>query len=753
MHRIFSFFFFLCLVQQGFSQLVNQVKPSISASTRQFIYELNHGKFKEHGLPTQFVYNRSVQGDILVNAFIKIGPGFQEESLKALGCLVGTKAGDIRTVRIPVSRVASLTDLPGLLAIDMDQPAAADLDSARRRTRIDSVHLGLGLPKAFNGDSVVVGIVDAGFDYTHPVFYDTAFSHYRVRRVWEQKGSGTPPTAFGYGAEYADSASILAKQYDITETIHGTHVGGIAGGSGYNGPTGNHNKFRGVAYKSDLVFVGMYPSPEYWLSTGMADMLDGVNYTFQYAASVGKPAVANLSWGCPLGPRDGNGLFSQAMDNLTGPGRIFVLSGGNNGQNKIHISKTFTPQDTVLSTFTTFSTSLNPKINKVDFWGDSGKTFQVQFTLYNGGSFYAGTEWIGLDDSTRLIPLVGTNGDTLFVTVTGVANEFNGKPHFLAQFLNRVPDRVGINVKASNGTVHAWQGVVVKTSGYYGAFSKYTFTWAKDGDALFTTGDLVSTRSGIAVAAYNTKVNFTNISGQALSYTGYLRGRIAGFSSVGPTADNRVKPDIAGPGLSLASSVSSYDPDYLLGGASYDNIVAEFVSPLNNRTYGFGMAAGTSMSSPLTSGVIALLLQINPSLSPQEIKDLLSKTAIKDAYTGVIPAGGSNTWGKGKVNAMGAIRELLSPTTGIVHSISNPQGILVYPNPGNGHYFLDWADIPKGEEINLTVMDALGRQVKSFSCHADGNPISLDLLGVKPGQYFIRLVSKNESAFIRLINK
>jgi hypothetical protein len=102
---------------------------------------------------------------------------------------------------------------------------------------------------------------------------------------------------------------------------------------------------------------------------------------------------------------------------------------------------------------------------------------------------------------------------------------------------------------------------------------------------------------------------------------------------------------------------------------------------------------------------------------------------------------------------MGAVRELLSPTTGIVHSISNPQGILVYPNPGNGQYLLDWADIPKGEEINLTVMDALGRQVKVFSCHADGNPISLDLLGIKPGQYFIRLVSKNESAFIRLINK
>jgi len=723
----------------------NQKTASISASTRQFMFELQKGRLKVNGLPGQYVYNRVNAGPVLVNAFIKVSDEFQEENLKANGALVGTRAGAIRTVRIPVNKVEQVCAMPGLLAIDMDQPAAADLDSARRRTRVDSVHLGSGLPKPFNGDSVVVGIVDAGFDYSHPVFYDTAYSRYRVRRVWEQKGSGTAPSAFGYGAEYVDSASILAKAYDITETIHGTHVGGIAAGSGYNGPTGNHNKFRGMAYKSDLVFVGMYPSAEYWLSTGMADMLDGVNYTFQYAASIGKPAVANLSWGCPLGPRDGNSLFSQAMDNLTGPGRIFVLSGGNNGQNKIHIKKTFTPADTLLSTFTTFSSSLNPKINKIDLWGDSGKTFQVQFTLYNGGSWYTGSPWIGLDDSTRMIPLIGTNGDTLFITVTGVANEFNGKPHMLVQFLSRVTDRVGINVKAFDGTVHAWQGVVVKTSGYYGAFMKYTFTWARDGDVAFTTGDLVSTRSGIAVAAYNSKVSFTNVSGQALSYTGYLRGRIAAFSSIGPTADGRVKPDIAGPGLALASAVSSYDPDYQQGGASFDNVVAQFTSPANNRTYGFGMAGGTSMSAPATSGIVAMLLQINPQLSPSEIKALFSKTAIKDAYTGNIPEGGNTTWGGGKVNAMGAIRELLNPTTGIVHSISSSTDLLFYPNPGSGRFTLFRDNAEKS--ALLSIRDVWGRTLKTMEMK--GQEFDFIIGELPSGMYFLHYQSGSAQSVIR----
>jgi len=746
------FLIILLLSSLLYAEVYGQARrlPQLSASVRQFLFELEKGRFKEHGLPSQYVYNRVQAGPVLVNAFIKVSPDFQEEQLKETGALIGTRAGAIRTVRIPVARVQDVCRMPGILAIDMDQPAAADLDSARRRTRVDSVHRGLGLPRPLNGDSVVVGIVDAGFDYSHPAFYDTAYSQYRVRRVWEQKGNGTPPSAFGYGAEYADSASILSKAYDISETIHGTHVGGIAGGSGYNGPAGNHNKFRGVAYKSDLVFVAMYPSPEYWLSTGMADMLDGVNYTFQYAASVGKPAVANLSWGCPLGPRDGNSLFSQAMDNLTGPGRIFVLSGGNNGQNKIHIKKTFTPADSLLQTFTTFSASLNPKINKIDFWGDSGNTFQAQFTLYSGNNLYTASPWIGLDDSTRMIPLKGTNGDTLFITVTGVANEFNGKPHMLVQFLNRVPDRVGISLKAFGGTVHGWQGVVVKTSGYYGTFTRYAFSWAREGDVTYTTGDLVSTRSGIAVAAYNSKVVFTNLAGQSLSYSGYLRGRIAAFSSMGPTADGRVKPDIAGPGMALASAVSSYDPDYQSGGGSFDNVVAQFTSPLNNRTYGFGMAGGTSMSAPVTSGIVAMLLQINPQLSPADLKSLFSKTAIIDAFTGSISSLGSTTWGGGKVNALGAIRELLNPTTGIVHSLAADRELLLYPNPGSGRFTLFRGE-ETAENASLILLDVFGREV--LRREMKGSEMELNLENFPGGMYFLQYNTISGRSVIRVQKK
>jgi subtilisin family serine protease len=74
------------------------------------------------------------------------------------------------------------------------------------------------------------------------------------------------------------------------------------------------------------------------------------------------------------------------------------------------------------------------------------------------------------------------------------------------------------------------------------------------------------------------------------------------FSSVGPTADGRIKPDLAAPGqavrVAMPGSVSRY-----------------------------GNASGTSFSCPLTAGVVALLLQVNPSASPDDVAGVLRATS------------------------------------------------------------------------------------------------------------------------------
>lgn len=79
-----------------------------------------------------------------------------------------------------------------------------------------------------------------------------------------------------------------------------------------------------------------------------------------------------------------------------------------------------------------------------------------------------------------------------------------------------------------------------------------------------------------------------------------VSGKIANFSSRGPTDDGRMKPEIVAPGEQVWVTSTSGS---------------------------FRKGNGTSFSAPLAAGGVALLLQMNPKLTPQEMRDLLQKTA------------------------------------------------------------------------------------------------------------------------------
>ena len=120
--------------------------------------------------------------------------------------------------------------------------------------------------------------------------------------------------------------------------------------------------------------------------------------------------------------------------------------------------------------------------------------------------------------------------------------------------------------------------------------------------------------------------------------------RIAAFSSRGPSAiDHAAKPDLVAPGVGIESLS---DPDstfyrtmspYLLGG-----IMVRGYLPYLSLT-------GTSMSAPVVTGTIALMLQANPALTPNAVKAILHYTA--ETYEGYDPL----TQGAGFLNAAGAV--------------------------------------------------------------------------------------------------
>ncbi|OSZ78737.1 hypothetical protein CAP35_10960 [Chitinophagaceae bacterium IBVUCB1] len=730
----------LTAIQSLYSQ-TDVLQPKLSPSTQLFLKDIQ----QTSGIPSSYVYRKDSKGNACVAGMIKITPGIDIEAIADAGVQIGTKAGQIWTVSIPVEQMEAFTKIKGIVYIELDLPIAPDMDAARTVTRTDSVHGGYApLTNPFTGKNVVVGIIDAGFDYNHPNMKDTSGNNWRIKKIWEQKSTGTPPTGFSYGNEITSTTTMQTTGTDLVQFSHGAHVAGIAAGSGYG--SSNNNLYRGIAYESDMVFVGITPDSTQWMNTGMSDIIDGMNYIYSYAASVSKPAVANLSWGCTVGPHDGNSLFSQACDALTGKGKIFVCSAGNNGTNSIHLAKTFTTSDTIIRTELVLNTSL--KNTWVDIWGDTLKGFCTQVSLYNGSTETASTGFICLNNATNSFALVGSDNDTCFVDIVTEASSFNNKPRSFLRFYNKSNNRIMLSAKGTDGTIDMWTGYVQKTRGYYGSFSS-GLPNTLDGNAIMSVGDMASTRSAIAVASFASKINFTNIAGNPISYSSYVssNGRLAPYSSRGPSADFRTKPDIAAPGLMIGSSVSIFDDAYKPSGGSADHVVASYLNPSDGKTYYYAMLTGTSMSSPVVAGVVSLMLQANPGLYPSQVMEILKTTALHDTYTGPATANGNYNWGHGKVNAFAAVAKAIQ----YLHTnniIAVSPDIQVYPNPSNGSFVIQYDCSKQNEQIEIIITDITGKLISSqqMIASAGRNAIPCNMQGISGGMYMIMVKSPSHGS-------
>ena len=528
-------------------------------------------------------YRTDATGMSYISALIKIADAATaQQSLDNISAKVGTKAGKVWTVHVPSAAFLDFIQLPGIAVIQIDEPVKPALYKARQVTRADSVQKGLGgLPHGYSGKDVILGVIDFGYDYNHPTFYDTAGAKYRIRKVWELGSTGTPPTGYSYGAELTDSMMIRAAGTDDPKQNHGTSTAGIAGGSGY-GSSPTPDRFRGLSYATDIVMVGVRRDSieQQWLQGSFTDFIDGVNYIFTYADAQGKPCVINISWGSQSGPHDGTSLFAEASDALTGPGKIIVMSAGNEGEENLHLSKTFTATDTALHTYLTFS---NDNYNRtwVDIWGEQGKTFCAGASLVANGVAGQNTGLHCVDNSFTDFFLIGSNGlDTCFVQFISDVASFNNKPRMTVTVFNKTTDTVRIDMTGNSGTIHSWNEYYYYgfREGFSSAYDSLGDPTATNGNTDFTVSDMGSGFKTLLVGAYNSKTFWNNINGTQYGYgtnLGFVN-KLSSFSSHGPMVDGRIKPDIAAPGVTLATSHSSYDTSYTATASNSPYVVATF---------------------------------------------------------------------------------------------------------------------------------------------------------------------------------
>jgi hypothetical protein len=141
---------------------------------------------------------------------------------------------------------------------------------------------------------------------------------------------------------------------------------------------------------------------------------------------------------------------------------------------------------------------------------------------------------------------------------------------------------------------------------------------------------------------------------------------IAYFSSRGPTADNRIKPDIVAPGVQI-QSVSA------------------------GTTDGYINQSGTSMATPFATGVAALMLQANPNLTLDEIKNIMIDTAHYEwGFDGK-----DVEYGNGAINPLGAVQKAKNEVNWSRSPIKNQsnRGHLFQPNTKHQYEFVVTPDI------------------------------------------------------------
>jgi serine protease AprX len=120
---------------------------------------------------------------------------------------------------------------------------------------------------------------------------------------------------------------------------------------------------------------------------------------------------------------------------------------------------------------------------------------------------------------------------------------------------------------------------------------------------------------------------------------------LASFSSRGPTyLDWSAKPDLVAPGVGTVSLSNPYSTMYW----TKEPYLVAGTMPTGYQPY--LSLSGTSMAAPVVSGTVALMLQANPSLTPNAVKAILQYTA--QAHDGLNPL----TQGAGFLNSLGAVR-------------------------------------------------------------------------------------------------
>lgn len=636
------------------------------------------------------------------------------------------RVGNIHVVSLPLQQVGALSRDSRVQRIEGGRPNELLNDTMPILLNASDVYDGLGLPQAYTGKGVVVGVMDIGFDLTHPTFYSRDTTEYRIRRLWDMLSQDTVGSPLYVGRDYTTREELLRLGCcrDGLDQSHGTHTLGTAAGSGYD------SKYQGMAPESDICLVAnavsediaLIDSADIYKYSFATDAL-GFKYIFDYAESVGEPCVISFSEGSEQDFWGYDQLYYEMLDSLMGPGRIIVSAAGNNGRAKNWFRK---PAGQMSEG--TFLLG-NSKQSMVTF--KSADEFAIRLVAYgdsNDTLTISTNEVLAAEDSV-LTTVMSMYGNEIKMVLQVEAYPSCYQQEEMCYDLTIISgERIGqrplsVEVVGLEADIE-----VYRVSGNFITNERNPALCAGEKDRSILSPS--SSPRVICVGATMYRPGVVNYDGRWKTYeVGDFKGERCSFSSMGPTFDGRMKPDVMAPGVNVISSYSSFYIANHPSASDTDWDVKHF--DFEGRTYAWNSNSGTSMSCPAVAGAIALWLQANPRLTPEDVLGVIQRTSRHNDPSLSYP---NYEYGYGELDVYAGLLDVLSFNRIAEVSLHHTAARITVTS-GGLHVCL-----PKesGVPLSLRVFDLNGKCVASLSLPAGRKEYEVPL-SLGPAVYAVQL--------------
>ncbi|MDR3700146.1 MAG: S8 family serine peptidase [Candidatus Sulfopaludibacter sp.] len=553
-------------------------------------------------------------------------------------------------VTAPSSRVAEIEGIPGVVAVKPMRRFKPTLNRAVQTMNMTAAWNVVG-GQSNAGAGIKIGIIDSGIDQTHPAFQDPSLT--------VPKGFPICTTGHPEDCAFTTNKVIVARSYvrqlamdSVTDPKnpaaqsqpddysprdrfgHGTAVAACAAAFSATGPavssTGGAVSITGMAPKA---WLGNYKIVG---SSGVNDSpFDDVLIRAVEDAVNDGMDVVNMSWG-------GLSLSDAASDPVASAYEaaaqkiVVVLPSGDDGYTTQNNNEAYPYFESISSPGNAPSAiTVGATLNSHEFNPTVSVTAASASSSLKGIAALPGDSYVLSQTGATTAPLVDitTLGDNGLACGTLPAMSLMGQIALIER------GSCSFDQKAITAQTAGAVGVI-----FYMADSSALFyptgisTDFIGPTVIISNSDGTALKQSLKQSSQQVTIDLSGAEqdlatfSQLMSYSPPLAtNQLAGYSSVGPTPDGNIKPDLVatggadvgnGTGGGLYMPTQSYDPT-----PNFGQDLTVF-SP--NR---YIAADGTSFSSPITAGAAALLKQAHPNYTPAQIKSALVNAAAQDTTT------------------------------------------------------------------------------------------------------------------------